>query len=139
VGAHAGLRGLGQLSRGASRLGARPVDISRATASAALPGQAGPQPAGLHLPGALATGAAQPHGLPLWHGHHRAHAAAAHPAVRTVPLGGFYVVEIIFERAPTQAEVDPVFYAGVDVGLNNLALLTSNKAASCPGLLTGGQ
>ena len=33
--------------------------------------------------------------------------------VRIVPRLGFYVVEVIYEQAPVQAEVDPALRAGV--------------------------
>ncbi len=50
--------------------------------------------------------------------------------VRIVPRKGFYVVEIVYEQAVKQADVNPAYYAGIDIGLNNLVALTTNK----PGL-----
>jgi putative transposase len=47
--------------------------------------------------------------------------------VRIVPRSGFYVVETVYEREPEQAAVDDSLYAGIDIGLNNLATVTSNK------------
>lgn len=47
--------------------------------------------------------------------------------VRIVPRIGFYVLETVYEREPVQANVDDTLYAGIDIGLNNLATLTSNK------------
>ena len=47
--------------------------------------------------------------------------------VRIVPRHGFYVVEVIYEQAPIQASVNPAWYAGIDIGMNNLVALTSNK------------
>src|SRR6185369_8097102 len=41
--------------------------------------------------------------------------------VRIVPRPGFYVVEVIYEQAPVQADVDPALRAGCDIGINNLA------------------
>jgi len=46
---------------------------------------------------------------------------------RIVPRIGFYVVEVVYEQAVKQAEINPAYYAGVDIGINNLAALTSNK------------
>ncbi|GAC1465119.1 MAG: hypothetical protein PVS3B1_14170 [Ktedonobacteraceae bacterium] len=47
--------------------------------------------------------------------------------VRIVPRKGFYVVEVVYEKAVKQAEVNPAYYAGIDMGLDNLVALTSNK------------
>jgi putative transposase len=47
--------------------------------------------------------------------------------VRIVPRKGFYVVEVIYEQEVKQAEVNPAYYAGIDIGMNNLVALTSNK------------
>src|SRR5260370_41147881 len=52
--------------------------------------------------------------------------------VRIIPRKGYYVVEVVYERAPIPAAVDLALYAGVDVGLNNLAAITSNKASFIP-------
>ncbi len=46
---------------------------------------------------------------------------------RIVPRIGFYVVEVVYEKAVEQAEVNPAYYAGIDIGMHNLAALTSNK------------
>ncbi len=46
---------------------------------------------------------------------------------RIVPRIGFYVVEVIYEKAVEQAEVNPEYYAGIDIGTHVLAALTSNK------------
>jgi putative transposase len=46
---------------------------------------------------------------------------------RIVPHIGFYVVEVVYEQAVKQAPVDPAYYAGIDIGMHNLAALTSNK------------
>jgi putative transposase len=46
---------------------------------------------------------------------------------RIVPRIGFYVVEVVYEQAVKQAPVDPTYYAGIDLGMHNLAALTSNK------------
>src|SRR5260370_34165820 len=47
--------------------------------------------------------------------------------VRIVPRKGFYVVEAVYEKEVKQAEVNPAFYAGIDIGMNNLVALASNK------------
>jgi putative transposase len=59
--------------------------------------------------------------------------------VRIIPRtrSGFYVVEVIYEREPLPAAVTPSLYAGVDIGLNNLAWLTSNKVGFVPRLVNG--
>lgn len=46
---------------------------------------------------------------------------------RIVPRPGFYVVEVIYEKAVEQAEVNLEYYAGIDIGMHVLAALTSNK------------
>ncbi len=57
--------------------------------------------------------------------------------VRIVPRSGFYVVEVIYERDVEPATVDPTLVAGIDVGLNNLAAITSNKPGFVPVLVNG--
>jgi IS605 OrfB family transposase len=59
--------------------------------------------------------------------------------VRIIPRtrSGFYVVEVIYERAPVATAVSPALHAGVDIGLNNLALLTSDKPGFVPRLVNG--
>jgi putative transposase len=57
--------------------------------------------------------------------------------VRIVPRSGFYVVEVIYERDVVPAAVDPALVAGIDVGLNNLAAITSNKPGFVPVLVNG--
>jgi putative transposase len=47
--------------------------------------------------------------------------------VRIVPRKGFYVVEAVYEQEVKQAEVNPAYYAGIDIGMNNLVALASNK------------
>ena len=47
--------------------------------------------------------------------------------VRIVPRKGFYVVEAVYEQEEKQAPVTPAYYAGIDIGMNNLVALTSNK------------
>ncbi len=57
--------------------------------------------------------------------------------VRIVPRKGFYVVEAVYEKEVTQAAVNPAFYAGIDIGMNNLVALTSNKPGFVPVLVNG--
>src|SRR5258708_9344352 len=55
--------------------------------------------------------------------------------VRIVPRNSFYVVEVIYEEEPEQTAVDPNLYAAIDLGINNLATLTSNKSGFVPRLV----
>jgi len=56
---------------------------------------------------------------------------------RIVPRIGFYVVEVIYEKAVEQAPVNPAYYAGIDIGMHNLAALTSNKPDFKPVIVNG--
>lgn len=56
--------------------------------------------------------------------------------VRIVPRDNHYVVEVIYEQAEKQY-VYPDFVAGIDIGLNNLATLTSNKSGFVPRIVNG--
>jgi putative transposase len=47
--------------------------------------------------------------------------------VRIVPRQGFYVVEVVYEQEIKQTNVHPAYCAGIDLGMNNLVALTSNK------------
>jgi putative transposase len=57
--------------------------------------------------------------------------------VRIVPRTGFYIVEGIYEQTPIQAAVDPAVHVGVDIGLNNLAVLASDKPGFVPRIVNG--
>jgi len=57
--------------------------------------------------------------------------------VRIVPKGQCYVVEVVYEKDSAPAAVDPNLVAGIDVGLNNLAAITSNKPGFVPVLING--
>ncbi|GAC1405681.1 MAG: RNA-guided endonuclease TnpB family protein [Ktedonobacteraceae bacterium] len=57
--------------------------------------------------------------------------------VRIVPRGGYYVVEVVYTQVEKQADVDPLLYAGIDIGINNLATLASNKSGFVPRLVNG--
>jgi putative transposase len=57
--------------------------------------------------------------------------------VRIVPKQGYYVVEVVYERAPVQANVDPSFCVGIDLGVTNLAAIASNREGFVPRLVNG--
>ena len=57
--------------------------------------------------------------------------------VRIVPKNGFYVVEVVYEREPIQARVDPAFCVGIDLGVTNLAAIASNRVGFAPRLVNG--
>jgi putative transposase len=56
---------------------------------------------------------------------------------RIAPRKGYYVVEVVYERASVPAAVNPTLHAGVDVGLNNLATIASDKAGFIPRIVNG--
>ncbi|HLQ30881.1 MAG TPA: transposase [Ktedonobacteraceae bacterium] len=57
--------------------------------------------------------------------------------VRIVPRHGFYVVEVVYEREPIQAKVDPSFCVGIDLGVTNVAAVASNREGFVPRLVNG--
>jgi len=57
--------------------------------------------------------------------------------VRIVPRNGFYVVEVVYEREPVQAQVDPSFCVGIDLGVTNVAAIASNRVGFVPRLVNG--
>jgi len=57
--------------------------------------------------------------------------------VRIIPRSGYYIVEVIYERDPALADVNPALRAGVDIGLNHLAVLTSDKPGFVPRCVNG--
>ncbi len=57
--------------------------------------------------------------------------------VRVVPRKGFYVVEVVYEKDIVQAPVNPAYYAGIDIGMNNLGALASNKPGFRPVVING--
>ncbi len=82
---------------------------------------------------ALARGKIVPSGLPTTiETKHR-----SVNQVRIVPKSGFYVVEVVYDQAETQADVDKTLMAAVDIGVNNLVALTSNKEGFIPRLVNG--
>lgn len=57
--------------------------------------------------------------------------------VRIVPRHGYFVVEVVYEQQEQAAQVSSCLVAGIDIGLNNLATLTSNKPGFAPLLVNG--
>src|SRR5579875_3235749 len=57
--------------------------------------------------------------------------------VRIVPRNGYYVVEVIYSKKPVQAHVDPSFCVAIDLGVTNLAAITSNRVGFVPRLVNG--
>jgi len=57
--------------------------------------------------------------------------------VRIVPRKGFYVVEVVYTQEELHEKVNPALVAAIDIGVNNLAALTSNKAGFPPHLVNG--
>jgi len=57
--------------------------------------------------------------------------------MRLIPHSGCYVVEVVYEHEPVLVAVNPALYAGVDIGLTNLAVLTSTHAGFKPRLVNG--
>jgi len=57
--------------------------------------------------------------------------------VRIIPRSGFYVVEIVYACESVQADVNPALHASCDIGLNNLAALTSDKPGFVPRCVNG--
>ena len=57
--------------------------------------------------------------------------------VRIVPKKTHYVVEVVYEKQEIVASGNPGLIAGVDIGLNNLAAVASNKPGKAPLLVNG--
>lgn len=57
--------------------------------------------------------------------------------VRIVPRKGFYVVEVVYGKEPVQANVNPILYAGIDLGITNLATVASNAPGFQPVIVNG--
>jgi putative transposase len=57
--------------------------------------------------------------------------------VRIVPRHSFYVVEVVYEREVQQSNVNPDLCAGIDLGVNNLAAIASNKPGFIPRIMYG--
>jgi putative transposase len=57
--------------------------------------------------------------------------------VRIVPHATHSTVEVIYERAITRANLDAQWVAGIDLGVNNLAVITANQPGFTPILVNG--
>jgi putative transposase len=57
--------------------------------------------------------------------------------VRIIPRGSGYVVEVIYRKSETPAPVDPNMIAAIDLGVDTLAAVTSNKQGFVPQLING--
>src|SRR6266581_2748737 len=57
--------------------------------------------------------------------------------VRIIPRNGHYVVEVVYSKEPVQAQVDPSFCVAIDLGVTNLAAITSNREGFIPRLVNG--
>ncbi len=66
----------------------------------------------------------------------RQHPASIHQ-IRIVPRHGFYVVEVVYEQDLKWTAVNPTYYAGIDIGMDNLAALTSNQPGFVPVVVNG--
>lgn len=83
----------------------------------------------------LQRGIIKPSGLPI-EVKTQQHPATLHQ-VRIVPRNGHYVVEVIYRKDPIQAQVDPSFCVALDLGVTNLAAITSNRVGFIPRLVNG--
>src|SRR5207247_8663103 len=54
--------------------------------------------------------------------------------VRIIPRGSAYVVEVVYQKAEQPAPVDPKVIAAIDLGVNQLAAITSTKPGFRPAL-----
>jgi putative transposase len=82
----------------------------------------------------LKRGVIVPSGLPV---EIETQHASTVDCVRIVPRHGYYVVEVVYEQERVPAPLDTSLYAAIDIGLNNLAMLTSNKVGFVPRLVNG--
>jgi putative transposase len=81
----------------------------------------------------LKRGRIQPSGLPI-------EVQTKHTRVdqvRIVPRQGYYVIEVVYEQEEIQTNGDRSLVAAVDIGVNNLVALTSNKMGFVPRLVNG--
>jgi putative transposase len=76
-----------------------------------------------------------PSGVPIRVATTHPHAEIAQ--VRLVPKATHYVVEVVYERDPEPLPLDPALIASVDIGVNILAAITSNKPGFTPLLVYG--
>jgi putative transposase len=57
--------------------------------------------------------------------------------VRIVPRQGHYVVEVVYEQEPEENDLDHSLMAGVDLGIDNLMTVTSNRVGFVPLAVNG--
>jgi putative transposase len=57
--------------------------------------------------------------------------------MRIIPRGSCYMVEVVYQQAETQADVDKHVAAALDLGVNVLAAVTSTKRGFTPLLING--
>jgi putative transposase len=57
--------------------------------------------------------------------------------VRIVPQGSCYVIEVVYHKTEERAAVDPTLIAALDLGVNQLAAITSTKPGFQPRLVNG--
>ncbi len=81
----------------------------------------------------LKQGLIQPSMLPITIQTNQIHIAQ----VRIVPRIGFSVVEVVYERQEAPPSGNPALYAAIDIGVDNLAAITSNKMGFVPHLVNG--
>ncbi len=81
----------------------------------------------------LKRGLVQPSGLPISVQTRQ----SSIDQVRIVPKKGYYVVEVIYEQEVQPAPVDRALMASIDIGVNTLAAITSNKVGFVPRIVNG--
>jgi putative transposase len=57
--------------------------------------------------------------------------------VRIIPRNSHYVIEVIYNKEPVQANVDPSFCVAIDLGVTNLAAIAPNREGFVPRLVNG--
>jgi len=76
-----------------------------------------------------------PSGLPIRVATQCAYATIGQ--VRIVPHATHYTVEVVYDHEIKPADVDPQGVAGIDLGVNTLATLTTNQPGFTPLLVNG--
>ncbi len=57
--------------------------------------------------------------------------------VRIIPKKSYYVVEVVYSKEPLPPTGNPTYYAGIDLGINNLATVASNAPGFVPFIVNG--
>ncbi|MGB8687677.1 MAG: transposase [Microcoleus sp.] len=57
--------------------------------------------------------------------------------VRIVPKTATYIVEVVYEKPVSLVDLNPKLIAGIDLGIDNLVALASNKPTFTPTLYDG--